>query len=61
MTARGDVTAVKMDSNRLWITGGYGSFDYLDTTEIFDLNSGRFQPGVKLPRKSAEHCLVKVS
>jgi len=43
----------------LWVTGGYGDYQYLDTTEIWANNQS--QPHVRLPEGVSRHCLTPLN
>ena len=45
----------------LFYLGGFSGSTQLDTTEIYDASRDTISDGDKLPRKSSEHCIVKVS
>jgi len=57
---RFQATAIMIDANRWWITGGFSGTEVYNDTEIYTPGRG-FSKGPNLPAVTFQHCLVKVN
>merc|ERR1719440_669232 len=59
-TQRSQCAAIMLDSGRMIVVGGYDGAQYLDSTEVLNLNTYQFAPGPKLNARRAAHavCLL---